>query len=121
VSGTATFQSSIVADNAPTDVDGSVVIDGTNNLIKIAGANTTVPMGTLTKDPMFLPLAFNGGTTRTHALEPASPAINAGNNVLNLSFDQRDTAYARVVGALPDMGAVEFDPDHIFGDRFGSP
>jgi hypothetical protein len=78
-------------------------------------------MGTLSVDPMFLPLAFNGGTTRTHALEAGSPAINTGSNVLSLSFDQRDTAYARVIGALPDMGAVEFDPDRIFADRFGAP
>ena len=120
VNGTATFQSSIVADNAPTDVEGSVVISGSNNLVKIAGANTTVPMGTLTKDPMLLPLAFNGGATRTHALEAGSPAINTGSNVLNLSFDQRDAAYPRVVNVLPDMGAVEFDPDHIFADRFGT-
>jgi len=97
-----------------------VTVGGSNNLIKIAGANTTVPMGTLTVDPMFLPLAFNGGTTRTHALEAGSPAIDAGSNVLSLSSDQRDTAYPRVVGALPDMGAVEFDPDHIFASAFGS-
>ena len=118
--GELTMQSCIVADNAPSDVDGSVTVGGSNNLIKIAGANTTVPMGTLTVDPMFLPLAFNGGTTRTHALEAGSPAIDAGSNVLSLSSDQRDTAYPRVVGALPDMGAVEFDPDHIFASAFGS-
>jgi len=110
-----------VADNAPTDVDGSVAIAGSNNLIKIAGANTTAPKGTLAVDPMLLPLAFNGGSTRTHALEPLSPAINAGSNVLSLSFDQRDAAYPRVVNVLPDMGAVEFDPDHIFADGLGSP
>ena len=31
---------------------------------------------------MLGPLAFNGGTTRTHALLPGSPAINAGSNPL---------------------------------------
>jgi len=118
--GDLTLQSCIVADNAPSDVDGSVTIGGSNNLIKFAGANTIVPMGTLSVDPMLRPLAFNGGRTRTHALEPASPAIGAGSNVINLQFDQRDTAYPRVVDALPDIGAVEFDPDRVFADAFGA-
>jgi hypothetical protein len=59
--------------------------------------------------------------TRTHALDAASPAIDAGNNVVNLVVDRRDESYRRVVGAQPDIGAVEFDPGHVFGNGFGEP
>ena len=59
--------------------------------------------------------------TRTHALDAASPAIDVGNNVVNLVLDQRDVSYPRVVGARPDIGAVEFDSDHVFGNGFGEP
>jgi hypothetical protein len=76
-------------------------------------------LGTLTVDPILKPLAFNGGVTRTHALDAASPAIDVGSNVINLATDQRDESYPRVVGAQPDIGAVEFDSDHIFGTGFG--
>jgi hypothetical protein len=32
-----------------------------------------------------LPLADNGGTTQTHALQPSSPALNRGNNLFEFS------------------------------------
>ncbi|MGH9949845.1 MAG: choice-of-anchor Q domain-containing protein, partial [Pyrinomonadaceae bacterium] len=61
------------------------------------------------------PLADNGGPTRTHALLPGSPAINAGNNCVltangcgdgnpALSFDQRGTGRVGTV----DIGAYEY-------------
>jgi hypothetical protein len=65
-----------------------------------------------------LPLADNGGGTLTQALDPASPAIDAGSNPLSLTTDQRGVPYARVVGAGPDIGAYELDTDHIFGNGF---
>jgi hypothetical protein len=49
----------------------------------------------------------NGGASRTQALLPGSPAINAGSNPLSLTTDQRGAGYARVVGAVADMGAFE--------------
>jgi hypothetical protein len=69
-------------------------------------------------DPLLLPLANNGGTTQTHALDPTSPAIDKGSNTLSLPFDQRGTPYPRVVGAAADIGAYELDTDHIFGNGF---
>lgn len=61
-------------------------------------------------DPQLLALAFNGGATRTHALTPASPAIDTGSNSLALSSDQRGTGFARTYGATVDMGAFEYNP-----------
>ncbi len=60
-------------------------------------------------DPLLGELADNGGPTETHALEPRSPAIDAGSNDDLLSFmttDQRGRS--RIVGDRVDIGAYEF-------------
>jgi hypothetical protein len=69
-------------------------------------------------DPLLEPLANNGGPTQTHALDPASPAIDTGSNPLSLTTDQRGVPYARVVGAAADIGAFELDTDRIFANGF---
>lgn len=56
-------------------------------------------------DPLLVPLAFNGGSTRTQALQSLSPAINVGGNALALATDQRGNA--RTYGAATDLGALE--------------
>jgi hypothetical protein len=60
------------------------------------------------------PLADHGGPTKTHALLPGSPALDAGDPsiVFNATeFDQRGEAYFRVVnsggGLRVDIGAYE--------------
>ena len=108
------MQSTIVADNAPLDVAGDT-ITGSHNLIKNAYAGTNLPMDTITLDPKLGPLAFNGGTTRTHALGANGPALNNGANPASYPKDQRGPAFRRVVG-MPDIGAFEYDADHIIGD-----
>ena len=55
-------------------------------------------------NPQILPLANNGGATQTHALQPTSPAINAGDNSGCPATDQR--GYLRVGGC--DIGAFEY-------------
>jgi len=119
--GTTDLQSTIIADNAPMDLAGGGAIFGNNSLVKIAMAGTTLPPGTLTLDPKLGPLAFNGGRTRTHALGAGSPALEAGSNSLNYAFDQRGPTYVRSVGSNPDIGAIESDNDHIFGDGIDHP
>lgn len=114
-----TLQNSIVADNVPNDIDGGLSVVGSKNVIKLAGPNAMLPAGTITFDPKLGPLAWNGGSTRTHAIGAASPAIDAADNPINLQSDQRGSSYYRLVGAALDIGAYEFDPDHIFGDKFG--
>jgi hypothetical protein len=61
-------------------------------------------------DPLLDVLANNGGPTRTHALLPGSPAIDAGSNPLGLTFDQRGPGFPRTFGAAPDIGAFEVRP-----------
>jgi hypothetical protein len=61
-------------------------------------------------DPLLAALAYNGGPTRTHALLPGSPAIDAGSNPQGLNFDQRGTGFPRTFGAAPDIGAFEVRP-----------
>ena len=68
---------------------------------------------------MLGPLASNGGTTRTHMVLSGSPAIDAGNNAANVSFDQRGSGYPRVIGSSADIGAYELDTnDVIFVNGF---
>lgn len=91
------------------DLDGdagvTVAASSANNLVGSSGL--TVPVDTITSDPLLGPLANNGGPTLTHALGAGSPAIDAGNNAMALAEDQRGTGFPRVVGTSADIGAVE--------------
>lgn len=119
--GATTLQSSILFGNTPSDIDAKSTLVGANNIIRIVGPDVVaVPPMTIALDPNLGPLSYNGGVTRTHLPGANSPAIDAGNNVVDLPLDQRGATYARVVGAAPDIGAVEVDADHIFGSDFGS-
>jgi len=97
----------IGANGADVGAATAATIAGTNNLVVGSGANVTLPLNTLRADPMLLALADNGGPTRTHALTPGSPAIDAGNNLAGLANDQRGPGFARVLGPAPDIGALE--------------
>jgi hypothetical protein len=103
------MQSTILANNAAADfaAENSLTITGTNNLMMAAGAGISLPDDTLQANPHLLPLADNGGPTRTHALALASPARDAGANPADLATDQRGAGYPRVVGSAADIGAVE--------------
>ncbi len=114
-------QNTIIANNKSGGVELDVgtgiglVIPGNHNIIMAHEAATTVPADTLADDPMLGPLQDNGGPTRTLALHAGSPAINQA-GATPLSFDQRGSP--RVIGGKADIGAFEFDPDHIFGNGF---
>jgi hypothetical protein len=82
---------------------GSIV--GGNNLI--VTSSVPLPGDTLRSDPMLTPLADHGGPTVTLGLASGSPAIDAGNNVSYLVYDQRGAGSARIAGARPDIGAYE--------------
>jgi CSLREA domain-containing protein len=58
-------------------------------------------------DALLAPLADNGGPTETHALLPASPARDAGDDAQCPSTDQRGVA--RPQGAACDTGAFELE------------
>jgi len=126
---------SIISGNvAPTSADvsiggnpyyGAIMVQGGHNLVGVApdDPDVVLPADTIYGDAHLLPLAWNGGPTRTHALGPGSPAFDAG-APSNEAYDQRGFPFARTVGAGPDIGAVErqiskvgidlsFDPDSI--------
>ncbi len=119
-----TLQSSIIADNSVTssneqsysDADvTSCTVTGSNNLVGVL--SFSLP-GTLTGPAGLTPLANNGGTVKTHALLATSPAIDEGNNLLNLATDER--GLPRVVGPAADIGAYErqTNDDEIFYNGF---
>ena len=52
-------------------------------------------------------LADNGGQTKTMALLPGSPAIDAGDNSVCMGLDQRGVSRPQPAGGTCDMGAYE--------------
>jgi hypothetical protein len=121
------LQSTIVAGNTASSAaedfwPPGMTVTGANNLIVAAPPGVTLPTDTLTADPLLQPLANNGGRTMTHALGEDSPAIDAGNNLAGLDFDQRGEGFVRVAGTAPDIGAYEVQDagpsDVIFANGF---
>ena len=117
-----TLQSTIIAMNQWPQGEAELVdllvggtVSGSNNLIM---NSPNAPPGTLTDHPRLLPLANNGGPTRTMALPPDSPAINRGALSSPESWDQRGSPFSRTVGAGPDIGAFEWQGDRIFRNGF---
>ncbi|MCK9537646.1 choice-of-anchor Q domain-containing protein [Dokdonella sp.] len=96
------------------DIEGpagrTLSIQGGNNLIGANAPELSLPGDTLHADAGLGPLLANGGPTRTHALAPGSPAIDAGNNREGLADDQRGSPFVRVFGAAADIGAYEWQP-----------
>jgi len=87
-------------------------------------AGSRIPIGTdgnITGDPLLGPLQDNGGPTWTHALDPASPAVDAGANPAGLVADQRNYL-PREVGGRADIGAYELGARSptIFDDGYES-
>jgi hypothetical protein len=107
-----TLNSSIVALNIDTaaiaaDIKAPSTADTNSFIGDVTGSGAT---GTpLTGDPLFdvAGLAFNGGNTRTFALQATSTAKDAGNNSKGFAFDQRGTPFARTSGTATDIGAFE--------------
>jgi hypothetical protein len=134
-SGTLTLIRTLVAGNTaasgPEIFNSGTVLADSHNLFGVngtagvegfsPGATDIVPAaGVLLPDILKPQLAANGGPTRTHALVPSSPAIDAGGPVCldatgnPLATDQRGKP--RIVDgngdgtAACDIGAVEFFP-----------
>lgn len=59
-------------------------------------------------DPLLEPLQFNGGPSRSHMPKPNSIAIDGGENLAEVTVDQR--GMKRPVGKFSDIGAVERGP-----------
>ena len=104
----------VVANNAPGGDCLLPVFDPGANL----DSDGTCGFSLTSPSPGLLPLANNGGQTRTHAVGLFSPAIDAavcndldGNPV---ATDQRSVA--RPQGANCDLGAYESSPDELVQD-----
>lgn len=106
--------STIVAGNSSPDGTDDVYstmslqVSGSHNLVMQVGGNAQLPADTLGDDPTLLPLADNGGPTRTHALPTNSLAIDNGENPDQRSTDQRGTGYQREYNEQADIGAYEY-------------
>jgi len=118
-SDTILMKNTIVANNTATDPSGGdtgglITSQGYNLIQRTTGSTIG---GDLTgnivgQDPRLGPLQDNGGPTLTHALNPGSPALNAGNPAgcldhagAPLPQDQRGKA--RSQGGRCDIGAAE--------------
>lgn len=118
---TSTLQSSIVAANRSdvgtgadianqSSTSSAVHFGGGNDFVNSVSSAVSIPPDTRSGDPRLMPLANNGGPTRTHALRAGSAAIDAGSNLAQLTSDQRGDGYPRVIGAAADIGAFEYEP-----------
>ena len=85
----------------------SLIGDGTDSGVTNSDGNQVGNVGPNSSpiDPRIGPLAANGGRTRTHALLPKSPAINAASTRDCPATDQRGVP--RPQGAACDIGSYE--------------
>jgi CSLREA domain-containing protein len=121
--GTADVGSTILANSAGGDCSGPINSLGYNLIEDAAGcAIAGDPSGNIIGvDPVLGPLADNGGVSRTHALLPGSPAIDAGNPACPPPHvDQRIAP--RPQGSRCDIGAFELEtvvrvPQHFLRYR----
>jgi hypothetical protein len=98
------FANPVGGNVARQDASISVVSLG-HNLFSDTPAVPLDPTDLVSTDPLLGPLADNGGPTKTQALLPGSPAIDAGIAVPGVTTDQRGVP--RPQGAAPDIGSFE--------------
>jgi CSLREA domain-containing protein len=111
--GKATFRNSILASASVNGNCVGLVTNGGHNIDSSASCSWGSSDGSMSNtNPLLGPLANNGGPTQTIALQPGSPAIDAGNATICAllppsgpgGVDQRGTAHKGIC----DIGAFEF-------------
>lgn len=101
----AILLNTLLAANTPTNCSGTIT-DAGHNLSSDASSAFTNAGSLNNSDPKLGPLADNGGSTRTMALLPGSPAIDAGDTTAAPATDQRGGF--RPAGLAADIGAYEY-------------
>lgn len=90
---TVILANTIIANQASGSDCGGTSIDSLGHNLDSDGTCVTAGVnGDLTADPLLGPLQDNGGPTETHALLPGSPAVDAGDDALCPTTDQRGIA-----------------------------
>jgi hypothetical protein len=90
----------------------NLIGDGTSSNFTNGSNGNQVGTTAAPIDPKLGPLQFNGGRTKTCALLPGSPAIDAGtNNGVTFTTDQR--GFDRFANGTTDIGAFEYQPIHL--------
>ncbi|MFO1499168.1 MAG: choice-of-anchor Q domain-containing protein [Verrucomicrobiota bacterium] len=113
-SGQAELVNTIVAANSSlltsaADVSGTLTSAGHNLIQVTAGASLSASASDiLGQDPLLGQLSDNGGPTKSVALLPGSPAIDAGDYARGAPMDQR--GLPRPLGGGCDIGAFEYEP-----------
>ena len=110
--GTTNLTNTIIANSTGLDCvlnSGGINVKF-NNLIEDGSCNPS-----LSGNPNLGILTNNGGATNTHALIAGSIAIDGGNNAetVGLLFDQRGSAFDRIVNGTVDIGAFEVQPTSV--------
>jgi hypothetical protein len=93
---------------------GTVTSLGFNLSSDDGGGYLNGPADQINTDPLLGPLQDNGGSTFTHALLRASPAIDAGDPSFTPPpfYDQRDSPFVRVFNGRIDIGSFEAQGRH---------
>ena len=107
------YLNTLFSDNLPANLftNGGPLKSLGHNLSSDGSGNLTATGDLPNTNPLLGPLADNGGPTRTHALLPGSPAIDAGDNNGAPAGDERGSP--RIVDgngdgtAVADIGAFE--------------
>lgn len=98
----------VPSDDAPASQGYNLLGDNTGCPI-VGSVDDLIGTSTNSIDPLLAPLADNGGPTKTRALLPGSPAIDAGDPNAGLT-DQRGVPR----DVHPDIGAFEYVPGYTF-------
>jgi len=107
----ARLKNTIIAGNMLIDCGGATIISLGHNLDGDGTCFLTEAGDLPYLDPRLDPLAPNGGSTLTHALQIASLAIDNGSSCP--AIDQRSFPRPRPVGGACDIGAYEYDPANV--------
>jgi CSLREA domain-containing protein len=103
--GHATLESTALAYHASGNCSGDPVLSNGYNIEDMDDCSFIEPSDLVSTDPLLAPLAINGGTNLSHALQPTSPAIDSGDPDTCVAIDQRGVS--RPQGAGCDRGAYE--------------